>query len=310
MQLISAILPVLLISILGYCLVRFRFIPAEGSAALSKLTFSILIPCLLFRGVTEAKLSNIFYFEFLAAYFIPVAIVFVAAAIIGRVVFSYGALQQSMFSIGASYSNATILSIPVCLYALGEKSLVPLSIIVTFHNFVLFTLGIFSAERGALSLANVFAHLRRILISFFSNPITMSLIAGVLVNALKIPVPKVLLDAIGFLSEAAVPMAFLILGSSISGYGVRGQLAPVAFIVLIKLLLLPYLVWFFAFDVFSLDLLWAKTAVAIAAAPVGIATYAFSQRYNSGESLLASSIIISTVLSVFSISFWLKWIGA
>lgn len=309
MQVINAILPVLLISILGYCLARFRFLSSEGTTALSKLTFTILIPCLLFLGVTRAKLGNVFYIEFLAAYFIPVLIVFILGTIISKLIFGFNAKNQSVFALGGAYSNATVIGIPICLYTLGEPSLVPLSIIVTFHNFILFTIGTLSAERGGMSFASVFEQLAKILRSFITNPITMSLMAGVLVNIFSVPIHPILLSSFDFLGEAAVPIAFLVLGTSLSGYGLKGQLLPMLFIVPTKLLLLPLLVWYFTFNVFAIELLWAKTAVVIAAAPVGIATYVFTQRYHAGESYLASSILISTVLSIFSFSFWIEWLG-
>ncbi len=309
MSVVDAILPVLLISILGYVLARFGFFSAEGHKALSRLTFTILIPSLLFLGVIKSNLGNIFYFPFLASYFIPVVIVFLVAQVVSRLFLNLGATGRGVFSTGAAYSNATVIGIPICLYTLGEESLVPLSIIVTFHNFILFTLGTIAAESRQFSVKNVVNQMAGLLQSFVTNPITLALIAGVLVNVFAVPIPPVLFESISFVSEAAVPIAFLVLGASISDYGLRGQWLPVLFLVPIKLFLLPLLVWFFTFRVFDSSVLWGQTAVMIAAGPVGIATYVFAQRYQSGESYLATSILVSTILSVVSFGFWLNWMG-
>lgn len=302
MLVINAILPVLLISVLGYILARTKFISAEGNVTLSKLTFTILLPCLLFLGITKAKLDNIFYYDFIASYFLPVTIVFLIGLIASRFAFKLNKAEQSVFALGGAYSNATVIGIPICLYVLGEESLVPLSIIVTFHNFILFTLGTISAERGRLSFSTVLSLLKRIFKGFVTNPITVSLILGVIVNLIGLKIPTILFESINFIGKAAVPISFLVLGSSLCGYSIRGHMTPVVCIVLLKLIALPMLVWYSTFHIFDIELLWAKTAVVIASAPVGIATHVFAQRYRSCESYLASSILLSTVLSVLSFS--------
>lgn len=308
MQVINAILPVLLISVLGYILARTQFISKEGNVTLSKLTFTILIPCLLFLGITKAKLDNIFYYDFIASYFIPVTIVFVVGSFVAGFIFKLNKAEQSVFALGGAYSNATVIGIPICLYTLGEDSLVPLSIIVTFHNFVLFTLGTISAERGRLTFSTLLSQLKRIFMGFITNPITMSLVLGVIVNVIGLKIPTILYESIEFIGKAAVPISFLVLGSSLSGYSIRGQLTPVFSIVTLKLILMPLLVWYSTFHIFSIEPLWAKTAVVIASAPVGIATHVFAQRYKSCEGYLASSILLSTVLSVLTFSLVMEMI--
>lgn len=308
MPVLNAILPVLLIALLGYVLARSKFLSTEGNEALSRLSFAVLIPSLLFLGISKANLDNILYGRYLAAYFMPVLIVFIFSAVIGHLVFRLKTLEQSVFALSSAYSNATILAIPTCLYTLGEASLVPLSIIVTFHNFVLFSIGTIAAERGDWSLGSLLTQFRHIVLSFFTNPITMSLILGAGVNMLGIRLPVVLRDTIDFIGSAAIPVAFLVLGSSLSAYSLRGQFWPIATIVLVKLIGLPLLVWLSVYHVFGISGLWAATALTIAAMPVGIASHVFAQRYRRAESWVASSILISTVLSVVSLSALMKFL--
>jgi hypothetical protein len=77
----------------------------------------------------------------------------------------------------------------------------------------------------------------------------------------------------------------------------------------IKLLVLPAIVWFLTFVVFDMEIIWSQTAVLLSCMPVGISVYVFSMRYQTCENLVASAIVLSCGLSVFSISFYAYLLG-
>lgn len=304
---INAVLPALLISLIGFVLARLNVITEAGQKSLSKLTFLILIPSLLFIGILKANLAHVFYGQFLAAYFIPLFITYVIAMVIAGFVFRYKEPKQSVFALGSVYANAAIIGLPIIVFLLGKEAIVPLSIIVTFHSFFLFTLATFCAERHGFRFKQFGQALGKIFMSFIKNPITMSLILGILVNLSGLSIPSVVLETAAYMGEATIPIAFIVLGASLNAYGLKGQIIPAVVISAIKMLLLPLLVWFAMFEIANVNTLWAKTAVLLAATPVGIATHVFAQRYNSGEALIAPAIVISTILSIFAFSFWLSW---
>ena len=309
MSFINTIAPILIVAFIGYGLVKASFLSNNGFSALSKLSFTVLIPAMLFLGISHANIEGVVYGQYIAGYFIPVFVVFALGCITGYAVFRLNSVDQSVFAVASAYSNATILGLPICLYALGDASLVPMSVIVAFHNFFLFSIGLISAERGGYSIQALLAHLKRIIINFVTNPITLSLIAGFIVNITHISLPNVVLNSLEMLANAAVPVAFLVLGGSMAAYGIRGDFLKVSMISALKLFLLPLLVWISQSLVFDFDDLWTKTAVLIAAAPVGVASHVYAQKYNRGENMVASSILLSTIVSVFSLSFWLNWLN-
>ena len=51
--------------------------------------------------------------------------------------------------------------------------------------------------------------------------------------------------------------------------------------------------------------LWVKGAVLTAAAPAGVNAYLFATYFKVGEKLAATTILLSTMLSVFTLSAWL-----
>jgi predicted permease len=59
------------------------------------------------------------------------------------------------------------------------------------------------------------------------------------------------------------------------------------------------------FECFELDPLWAKTAVMVAAMPVAINAYIFSQKYQELQAAIASAIFLSTLAGILTLSVWI-----
>ena len=111
------------------------------------------------------------------------------------------------------------------------------------------------------------------------------------------------------ISRAAIPAALISLGAGMNRYHIRGEIPMAMSITLMKLMVLPALVWTLTEYVFEMDRLWTQTAVLLSCMPVGISVYVFSIRYRCCENLVASAIVLSCVLSVFSISFYAFLLG-
>ena len=308
MEIIETILPIILIALAGYLAVYHNFLKQEECDALSKFVFTFVIPSLLFIGTAKAKLPDNMDWGFLLAFYGAVMLVYIISVTIGKFVFGYSDQEQSVFGMGAAYSNATIVGIPVCVYALGDGILLPLFILISIHNLALFTIGILVAERGSLSFSGLSNSLFDLFKQLITNPITGSLMAGGLVNLSGIILYKPLDDSITLLSDAAIPSALFVLGASLNKYRVRGHMAPALVMVILKIMVLPLTVWVFAFYVFILDPLWAATALLTSAMPVGISAYVFSQKYQVCEAPVATGIVTSTLGSILTLSVVLTYL--
>jgi len=107
------------------------------------------------------------------------------------------------------------------------------------------------------------------------------------------------------LSRAALPVALIVLGSALASYKLSDGIYTSLIISLIKLVMLPALVYFLSCKVFSLSPILSSVAVILAAMPVGINAYAFAQNRQDISPTVASSILLSTLLSIITIPLWL-----
>lgn len=142
----------------------------------------------------------------------------------------------------------------------------------------------------------------RLLRQLLSSPLTASLIAGLVFNRLAIPLYAPLDASLTLMSEAAIPCALFILGTTLHQYKVGQQIKPALIITVMKVLVLPLLMAVSMLMIFDVDPLWAKTAILGAAMPVGISAYVFSIRYNSGQAAVAAASVISTVASLLPLT--------
>lgn len=302
MLIFFVLFPVIAVSLLGYLSVSLRWFSVTDTETISRLTFGIFIPCLLFVSISRSQISAGESLEFLLAYYWVVLFIYGLGVVLSGLLFKYEPEEQSVFAMGCTYSNTTIVGIPVIAAALGEEGLVPLFFIISIQNLVLFTIGTIAAERKHLSAGSVFGALRRLVTQLLSSPITASLIAGLLVNIFHIPIWGPLFATVELLSEAAIPASLFVLGMSLRQYSLRSQFAPAALMTVINILLLPALVWFSMFHVFDINPQWASAGVLAAAMPVGISAYVFANRYRVGHGAAAAGSLLSSVCTIFTLS--------
>ena len=304
MQIFESIFPIVAIAAAGYFIRWRNYLSDTENAALEKATFLYLIPCLLFLGTATAEMPAQMDWNLLLGFYGAVVVVYLLGIVLSWLLFRYRPLEQSVFGMGAAYSNVTVLGIPICLEILGQGAFLPMFIIIAIQNMFLFGFGTAMAERQRQQGVSILRHVAGVMKGLVLNPITGSLLAGLLVNLLGLPLYQPVLDSLGLLSRAAVPMALFVVGCSLTRYRIRGEVWPALVMVLCKLLILPAVVWLFMFRLFDVAPLWGATAVLLSAMPVGISVYVFARRYTCCETQAAAAIVLSSVLGVFSISFY------
>ncbi|MES2623699.1 MAG: AEC family transporter, partial [Pseudomonadota bacterium] len=307
MSVFSAIFPVVTIASLGYASRRFNWLTASEAETLERIAFNFLIPCLLFLGTATAEFPADMDWHFLFAFYLVVVLVYLIGMAIAAVLFRYNIRELSVFGMGGAYSNVTVLGVPITLELLGDQALVPMFIIISLHNLLIYSFGTVLAECRNEGGRTLLAHLRRVLQDMLLNPISSSLLAGAIFNLLGFTLFAPVEATLDMLSRAAVPGAVFALGAALTRYHVRGEIGASAMIVVLKLLVMPGLMWIVMRFVFDIREDWLQTAVILSCMPVGISVYVFSRRYQSGETAAAAAIVLSSLMAIVPISFY-SWV--
>ncbi|HEY0963138.1 MAG TPA: AEC family transporter [Pseudomonadales bacterium] len=302
MNIFAALFPVIAIAALGY-IARFReWISSAEAETIERIAFWFLIPCLLFLGTATADFPADIDWRYLFAFYATVLLVYGAGMALGKALFGYRLRELAVFGMGGAYSNVTVLGIPITVELLGDGAFVPMLLVITFHNLVLYTSGTVLAASSDAGGKSVFRQVWGIAREMALNPISSSLLAGAAWNLLDLPTPAPLVATLELLTRAAVPGAIFALGAALTRYRIRGDVPAALCIVIVKLLVLPLAMWQVMTRVFDIHGEWMQAAVLLCCMPVGISVYVFSRRYESGEAAVATAIVMSSILTPLTLS--------
>jgi predicted permease len=180
----------------------------------------------------------------------------------------------------------------------GQKGLAISLAVISGHSLILFTTFFLFSTR-----VNVTPSKFKAALSIFSNPVILGVILGLLFNIFEIPIPKQLFSPLEMISDAALPLALIILGSSLASLGKinRSVITKTLMVTAIKLLLLPLVVFSFGYWVVGLNATQLISLTVLAACPTGISVMPFVEAVESERKIAHNTIALSTLLSVVTI---------
>ncbi len=237
----------------------------------------------------------------LGAYFAGALAVFAASMAVGRLAFGLSLAEQGLMALSTGFSNSVQLGIPLVLAAFGEAGLVPLTIIISVHSLLLLSLTTVVVEAGRGHAGGALRMAEATAVSIAGNPVILSIVAGLLWRLTGLGIPGPLKHLLDLLAGAATPAALFSLGATLAGFRLAGNLGESLVVVAIKLLALPIVVWLLATHAFHRSDLDAAVAMTCAALPTGANAFILAQRYDLYVARAASSVLISTALSIVTL---------
>ncbi len=313
LSVLAVVLPVFLIVGAGYGAARFAGYGQEAVDGLMGFTVRFAVPVLLFGAMYRLDLAQAFDPGLLLSFYIGAGFCFVAAIYLSRRI--WGRRPGEAVSIGfcAMFSNTVLLGLPVMASAYGDASLPPAFAIIALHAPLGYLVGITVMEFARRDGAGFAATVRRAAAAMFSNSLTIGIAAGLAMNFAGIALPGFVLKAVDMMSAAALPAALFGLGGALTRYRLKADLGEAAMATGLSVIVHPAIAYVLAALVFGLPPDMVRAAVVIAAMPTGMNGYVFAAMYQRAEGASASTVLLGTGLSVFTIAFWLwaleRWPG-
>jgi len=317
------LLAVLITAAIGYVAGRMRWlvIGAPGSDAarvLSNIAFYVFIPALLFRTTARLDFATMPW-RTIAAYFVPVLAVMFAVYAWQRVrrpATLEAAAVPTTRAIAVAFGNTVQLGIPLSAALFGEAGLAIHIPLVSLHALIILTLLTLLVELDlarAAGRAGAPSSLSRTLATTARNtlihPVVLPVLAGLAWHLLGSPLPAPLDELLATLGTAVVPLCLVLIGVSLSQYGVKGHLRGALAATVGKLFVLPAVVLVVAHWGFGLTGVPLAVLVMAAALPVGSNALLFAQRYATLEAEATAAIVASTVAFVATAGLWLGVLG-
>ena len=297
------ILPIFVIILLGWGLRRLDFMQEGFLKPANRLVYYVAIPAMIFREIAEAELVQHFSLVLVATTLIPLILVAVVGLILVRVIklqrYRVGSFLQCSF-----HGNLGYIGLAVAFYFLGNEGFTRASILAGFvmllQNFLsVVALSRFNKEPeqkiSTLSLA------RRVLL----NPVIISAMAGMAFSLMRLNLPVILDRSLRILSGMALPLALLVIGTSISFEQMRQQLRFTALIGVLKLLLLPAsgLILFHMVNLHRVEYI---PALILLASPSATISYVMATEMAGDADMATAAVSVTTLVSAVTFTLWLS----
>jgi malonate transporter len=303
-EIFDIVAPVFIVVAAGYSAVRVGIFGDEPVDQLMKFAIQFAIPCLLFRATSTIDLAVAFDWRMLLSYYASAILSFGIAYVVVRRVFKRRPGESVGIAFGALFSNLVLIGLPISERAWGAGGMAPSFALVSVNAPVCYLVGITTMEllradgRSAVDTARIVAT------AIFRNSMMIGILLGFFVNFSGLPLPDILLSAIDLLARASLPVALFALGGLLTRYQLSKSLGEAGMISVTSLLLQPALTWLIAWEL-GLPEDTTRVIVLMAASAPGLNAYLFAAMYNRGQDSAASAVLLSTLLSLFTISGWL-----
>ena len=290
--------PLFVLVLIGYVLMRGFAWPRAMSDNLSRFVFSVALPAMLFRLMSDFSKLPPVDARLLVAFFGGCLVVFILGRLIAWRVFQLDGVGQSVFALGGVFSNNVMLGLPLAKVALGEAAVPPVALVLVFNALVLWTLVTVSVEwarHGSFSVRGFARVARAVLV----NPIVAAILSGTLFGIIGLPLPALVDQPMAMLAQAATPMALIALGMGLAEYRLRDDWRIGLAISAVKLLVQPLVLWLLA-RLLGLGTLETRVVVLLASLAVGVNVYLMSRQFEALEGPVAGSLILSTALAALT----------
>lgn len=300
-------LPLFLLVIVGWALIKAKLFEQSVVRALSGFTFRFLMPALLFSLMSKLSEMPPMDWRVLIAFFGSCIIIYCLGRTAGRF-FGLDNTGKTIFGMAAIFGNNVQLGVPILQVSLGNEAMPTISLLIIFSVLLLWTTAIASVELGKTEGVMDWAKIGRSLLKVFKNPVVIGIITGSAWGLTGWELPQVVDKTLGYVSSATTPIALIVVGMGLAQHSFSAALPRGLTISTLKIVIHPIIVYCIA-RLIGLDIMTTNACVLTAALPVAINVYLMASEFRSEEGAASNAIFVSTMLSALLIPLTLTLLG-
>jgi len=303
LKVLSAVLPVFLITFLGYQFRRINWITREADDSLMRVAMNVLLPCLAFSKISGNEAirqpENVW---------VPPLVGFSSIALgmlVGWIArhFATGEIgpKARTYAITIGVFNFGFVPIPLSEALFGPNAVAVLFVFNVGTLLAMWSLGVMLLH-GELSSAW----------SKVLNPPFLSVVFALIINAtgLYLYIPEVVIKSINMLGMCAIPMSILLMGAMMKDYLAQCEFRSAFRVcwtsIILRLGLLPASMIIVA-NWLPLSIELKQVVLIQASMPAAMFPILISRMYG-GSPVIATQIAIATTLfSLITIPLWLRF---
>lgn len=283
---------IILILILVGCVITKRGILTErGASEITTVLIKLVTPCVIINSFVGNK-GELDAGLLVMAMFLP-AVWQLMGLGASFLVFRKEPLErQKVLRFSVIFSNVGFMGIPLVQGIVGDKGVIYASFGVVVFNLLCWTYGYSMMSGGArLDLKTVVL-----------NPGVVGLVIGLPIYFLKLQLPAIIAEPLGYIADLNTPLAMLVVGSYIAKADLRSFMSDLSVykVSLLRLIVVPAAMLGVLMLLRPEKELFMATMVQ-AATPVAANAVLFAVQYKRDSELASKLVAVSTVLSIITI---------
>ena len=284
-----------LCALCGIIMKRKNILPGKSREILTDLVMNLIIP---------ANIIHSFEVEFnltILQKFAVVLLIATAAQLVSMICANTFWNRQpenlkAVLQYGTQVSNAGFLGIPVTEGVLGSEGLMYGSVFLIPQRIVMWTAGIAYFTKSA-DWKDTFKKLAK-------NPCIIAVYIGFFLMLTQFQLPEMLENTLVKLGACTTPLTSILIGIMVADVDYRTLVSPlILLLTAVRQLVLPALV-FLGCRLLHIDPILTGVSVLLVGMPVGSTTPILAAKYGGDYIFAGKCVILSTVLSLFTVPLW------
>lgn len=320
---INAVVPIILVILLGYFLQKIELVPESFFINANKLVFNVAIPVYLFYSVYNIEnLSDINWKLIITA--VLLVIIACGLAVIFFAIYTKDSGKRGVLIQCAFRSNYAIIGIPLAKAMGGDSAIATAAVvsafgIPTFNVLAVVVLSIFSYDNSGqkTSAMDIFK-------SICKNPLIIGVVSALICLVVRGYVPFTIKDDIPFIYKTvedvgamASPLALLVLGGRFQISAIKELARDITWGVLWRLVIVPVIclsaiIMFAKAGLFSLTKADFPSLIAFYGSPVAVSSAIMAESMHCHGELARQLVIwcnVVSIITVFTMIVLFKYLG-
>lgn len=298
---LNATLPIFLIMVLGWFLMRIGLFNKEFNKVADKYVFKVALPVLLFKDIATADIRSDFNLTFVLFCMVTTTIMFLAIWRLSYI-FIKDKTQVGAFAQASARGSAAVLGIAFINNIYGNSGMAPLMIVSAVPLYNILSVIILTFSSSAKDSKN--SNIKKACINVVKNPIIIGIFLGLPFSIFGINIPAIPLKAVTSIAQTATPIALLVVGAGFEGAKAIKKIKLTSIATFIKLVLLPLIFFPFAiaFGFRSSELV---AILVMLGSPTTVTCYIMAKNMGNDEVLSSSIVVMATLLSSVTLTGWI-----
>lgn len=280
----------------GFLLKKTKVVSAEGQKCITDFILMYVLPCNIIKSFIIEFNMDIFI-KFLWLLLLSFGLELFSMLLAKVLYKNTESGPKSCMQYATVVSNAGFMGFPVSEGIYGSLGLTYASIFVIPERIIMWTAGIAYYAGGS----DKKAVLKRLL----THPCIIACTIGIVLMVTQLPLPTFLYDTIAATGKCTTTLSMCVIGMILADNVKFKEIFDrrILFCTLFRLLLIP-LVMYIVCRFLPIDSTTRGVAVLLAAMPAGATTSLLAAKYNADANFATRLVIFTTVVSLFTTTFW------